>query len=54
MKSKIIRILSYLLVALLASTVTLAIVVKSIPNRYSKLEELEKLILERLDRKSVV
>ena len=47
MRSKITRILSYLLVALLASAVTLAIVVKSIPNRYSKLEELEKLILER-------
>ena len=47
MKSKITRILSYLLVALLASAVTLAVVVKSIPNSYSKLEELEKLILER-------
>ena len=47
MKSKITRILSYLLVALLASAVTLAVVVKRIPNSYSKLEELEKLILER-------
>lgn len=47
MKDKILRILSYILVAVLASALTLGIVIANMPNRYSKLEELEKLILNK-------
>lgn len=47
MKSKILRILSYLLVAFLASAVTLVVILAKLPNSYSKLEELENLILNR-------
>ena len=47
MKDKILRILSYILVAVLASAFTLGIVIANMPNRYSKLEELEKLILNK-------
>ena len=47
MKDKILRILSYVLVAVLASALTLGIVIANMPNRYSKLEELEKLILNK-------
>lgn len=47
MKDKIMRILSYILVAVLASAFTLGIVIANMPNRYSKLEELEKLILNK-------
>ena len=47
MKDKILRILSYILVAVLASALTLSAVLVNMPNRYSKLEELEKLIFNR-------
>ena len=47
MKSKILRILSYLLVAFLASAVTMVVILAKLPNRYSKLEELENLIFNR-------
>ena len=47
MKDKILRILSYILVAVLASGITLGVVLTNMPNRYSKLEELEKLILNK-------
>lgn len=47
MKSKILRVLSYVLVAVLASALTLGAVLVNMPNRYSKLEELEKLIFNR-------
>ena len=47
MKDKILRILSYILVAVLASGITFGVVLTNMPNRYSKLEELEKLILNK-------
>ena len=47
MKDKILRVLSYVMVAVLASALTLGTVLVNMPNRYSKLEELEKLIFER-------
>ena len=53
MKDKILRILSYILVAVLASALTLGIVIANMPNRYSKLEELEKLILNKFIGKRI-
>lgn len=46
MKNKILKILSYVLVALLASAATLFVAIGSMPNRYSKLDELENKILD--------
>ena len=47
MKRKLFKILSYILVALVASALTLLAVLVFARNGYSKLEQLEDLILER-------
>lgn len=47
MKNKVLLILSYVLVALLAVATTLFFTIGSVPKEYSKLEQLEDLILDK-------
>ena len=47
MKSKTLRVLSYILVALLSAALTLTVVLWRIQKDYGKLEQLEDLILDK-------